>query len=211
MVEDFGLTKEELEVLKKLDGPKKIQDFLDTFKINFEEEGETCMSPRKVLQAGKCHCIEAAFLAALALRINGFEPLVVDLRAVQNDFDHVICVFKKNGKYGCISKSNHAAHRYREPIYRDVRELVMSIFHEYIDKKGRKNLRSFSVPVNLSKFDSLNWATSEEDLWEIAEALDDAKHFDILTRAEIASLRKADKIEIDVGNVTEYKDPIKRF
>lgn len=210
MAEDFGLTKEKLGILKKLNTPKKIQDFLDTFKINFEEEEETCMSPRKVMQTGKCHCIEGAFLAALALRVNGFEPLVVDLRAVVDDFDHVICVFKKNGKYGCISKSNHAAHRYREPVYRDVRELVMSIFHEFIDKKGRKTLRSFSVPINMAKFDSLNWATSEKDLWEIAEALDDAKHFDILNRKQIADLRKADKIEIDVGNVTEYEDPVKR-
>jgi len=201
----FDLTKEELKILKKLDSPKKIQNFLDTLKVNFEENGDTCMSPRKVLQTRKCHCIEAAFLAALAMKVNGLKPMLVDLRATKEDFDHVICVFKQDKKYGCISKSNHAAHRFREPIYRDIREIVMSIFHEYVDKKGRKTLRSFSVPFDISKFDYMSWPTSDENLWEIAEELDNIKHFDILTKKQIANLRKADPIEIQIGEITEYK------
>ncbi len=201
----FNLNKEELEILKKLDSPKKIQDFLNILEVNFEEEGETCMSPRRVLQTGKCHCIEGAILAYLCFKLNNQEAWLVDLRATKDDFDHVICVFKKGEHYGCVSKSNHAAHRYREPIYRDVREIVMSIFHEYIDKTGKKNLRSFSVPVDLEKLDFPNWAIDEEDLWEIGAYLDDVEHSDILTRGQIASLRKADPVEIEAGNVVEWE------
>ena len=200
----YNLSKKEEKILSKLDNEKKIQDFLNNLKINFEENGETCMSPRRVLREGKAHCIEAAFLAYLCFKIHNRKSWLVDLTATKEDFDHVICVFKKNGKYGAVSKSNHACHRYREPIYRDIRELVMSIFHEYIDKKGRKTLRSFSVPILLDKFDYLNWHTTENDLWEIAEHLAEIKHFNILNKKQVRNLRLADKIEIKAGNLTEY-------
>ena len=201
---DFG--KKEFQKLMKLNKEKKVQNFLNELEINFEYKGDTCMSPFRVLQEKKAHCIEGAMLAALILRLHGEKSLVVDLTATEKDFDHVICVFNKYGKWGCISKSNHAAHRYREPIYRDIRELVMSIFHEYIDKEGRKTLRSFSQPVDLEKFDYLQWWKVEHDLWEIPEYLAEVKHENILNRKQIANLRKADKIEIDVGNVVEWKE-----
>lgn len=200
----YNLTEKEYKILKELNSPGKIQDFINKLKVNFEENGETCMSARRVLRENKCHCIEGAFLAALALKIHGEKPLVVDLKGTKNDWDHVIAVFKKNGKWGCISKSNHACHRYREPVYRDIRELVMSIFHEYIDKKGRKTLRSFSMPVNLDRFGE-GWITGEQDLWKVHDALDKIRHFSILTNNQLRSLRKADKIEIKAGNIVEYK------
>ncbi len=202
----FGLDKEEIRTLKSLNTPKKIQDFLNKIPINFEENGDTCMSPRKVLRENKAHCIEGALLAAVALRINGIKPLIVDLEAAERDFDHVICVFQKEGKWGSISKTNHAVLRYREPIYNSIRELVMSFFHEYFDDNGNKNLRKYSVPVDLSRFDNLNWITSEEDIWEIPEYLVDVKHYPILTKKQIHSLRKADNLEIDAGKLTEWKN-----
>ncbi len=201
----FDLNKKELKILKKLNSPKKIQDFLNKIPINFEEGGDTCKSPRTVLKENKAHCIEGAMLAALALRIHGKKPLVVDLTATAKDFDHVVCVFKRKGKWGAIGKTNHAVLRYREPIYRDIRELVMSFFHEYFDDNGKKNLRSYSLPVDLSKFDHLNWMISEKDVWEISDYLVKVKHFPILTRSQIARLRKADKIEIEAGKLTEWK------
>ena len=200
----FGLTKEELGILKKLNTPKKIQDFLDTLKINFDYSRDTCMSPRVVLRKRKAHCIEGAMLAALALKMHGYRPLVVHLKATKKDYDHVMAVFNQYGRWGAINKSNHAVIRYREPIYRDIRELVMSIFHEYTDRKGRKNLRSFSVPVNLSRFDKKKWVIDEKDLWHIDSHLDKVKHFDILSRKQIANLRLADKIERKAGNITEW-------
>ncbi len=202
----FGLNKEEIKILKSLNTPKKIQDFLNKIPINFEENGDTCMSPRKVLRENKAHCIEGALLAAVALRVNGIKPLIVDLEAADRDFDHVICVFQKEGKWGSISKTNHAVLRYREPIYNNIRELVMSFFHEYFDDNGNKNLRKYSVPVDLSRFDNLNWVISEEDIWEIPEYLVDVKHYPILTKKQIHSLRKADNLEIDAGKLTEWKN-----
>ena len=114
------------------------------------------MSPRLVLRNNKCHCIEGAIFAALALRFHGYKPLVVDLTASKDDFDHVIAVFKKDGKWGAISKTNHAVLRYREPVYKSIREIVMSYFHEYANDDGKRTLRSFSLPVNLSRFDKQN-------------------------------------------------------
>src|SRR3989338_8354643 len=149
----FGLTIEEVKFFRSFTTPSRLHDFLDTLKLNFAAHGVTSLSPRAVLQKGKCHCMEGAILAALALRINGFKPWLVDLTANRNDFDHVVAVFKIDGKWGAISKTNHAVLRYREPIYNSIRELAMSYFHEYFDDKGKKNLRSYSAPVNLKKFD----------------------------------------------------------
>ena len=149
--------------------------------------------------------MEGALFAAAALKVNGEKPLVVDMNANDRDDDHVICVFEKNGKWGAIGKTNHAVLRYREPVYKDIRELVMSFFHEYFDNKGKKNLRSYSEPVDLSKLDSLNWVASEEDIWFVHDYLDKARHFPILDRKQISGLRKADDIEIAAGKIVEWK------
>ena len=201
----FGLAKEEVKLFKGLKTPAKIQDFLDTLRINFEEHGDTCMSPRMVLKTGKCHCMEGAILAALALRVNGHKPLIVDLLAHDRDFDHVLAVFKKDGKWGAITKTNHAVLRYREPVYNSIRELAMSYFHEYFDHRGRKNLRSFSRPINLSRFDKKGWMASQEEVWHIPEYLTTVKHYPILTIKQIRGLRKADNVEIKAGKLVEWK------
>jgi hypothetical protein len=204
---DFGLTLEELKLFKSLNTPVKIQDFLNKMNMNFEENGETCMSPRSVLIKDKCHCIEGAMLAALILRVNGYRPLIVDLTASKNDFDHVIAVFQKNNKWGAISKTNHGVLRYREPVYSSIRELVMSYFHEYFNNKdGKKTLRSYSSPVDLSIFDNCGWMTSEEDIWYVPDYLVDVKHFPILDKKQIAGLRKADDIEIELGKIVQWKN-----
>jgi hypothetical protein len=202
----FSLTKEELQILKRLKTPAGIQDFINKIPINYDDEKDTCLSPREVLKQNKAHCIEGAMLAALALRINGHKPLLVDLTATKDDYDHVIAVFKKDGKWGAISKSNHAVLRYREPVYNSIRELVMSYFHEYFDNKGRKNLRSYTRPVNLSIFDKKEWATSNGSVWFVPEHLVRVKHYRIITKKQVRSLRKADKIEIATGKILEWKE-----
>lgn len=191
----FGLSPKELRTLRQLDTPRKIQDFLERIPINFEPDGDTCLSPRRVLRERRAHCIEAAMLAALALRVQGEKPLVLDLTSAPHDEDHVIVPFRRNGCWGAISKSNHAILRYRDPVYKTIRELVMSYFNEYLDSDGRKTLRSYSRPVNLSRFDAQNWMTSEDDVWPVAEHLADVPHIPLLTRAQLASLRRADGIE----------------
>ncbi len=200
----YGLRPSELKILRRLNTPAKIQDFLNTIPFNFEKNGETCMSPRRVLQEKKAHCMEGAMLAALALRLNGERPLVVDLKSVAHDFDHVITVFQRHSHWGSISKTNHGVLRYREPIYRSIRELVMSFFHEYFLDDGQKTLRSYSVPLDLSRFDTDNWITAEEDVWFVPEYLDQVRHFPIVNRSQIAGLRKADSVERKMGKIVEW-------
>jgi len=201
----YGFNKKEVKIFRSLNNPKKIQDFLEKLKINFEPDGDTCMSPRMVLRTKKAHCIEAALLAAVALRFNRCSPLLVDLTTVDRDYDHVLAVFKKNNKWGAITKTNHAVLRYRDPVYKSIRELVMSYFNEYFLDDGKKTLRSYTLPVNLSRFDKFGWMTSEEDVWYIPEYLAEEKHFSILTKNEILGLRKADPIEIETSEVVEWK------
>src|SRR3989338_7334538 len=125
----FGFTKEEIAIFKSLNTPKKIQDFLNSIPADFEPHGDTVLSPRMVLKENRAHCMEGAMFAAAALRFHGYPPFVVDLTAVKDDDDHVITVFKHNNHWGAISKTNHAVLRYREPVYKTIRELVMSYFH----------------------------------------------------------------------------------
>ena len=205
--ETFGLNKEEFGVLIKLNTPSKIQDFLNSLKINFEESGETCMSPHLVLKTGKAHCMEGALLATAALRLQGHKPLILDMESTKHDFDHVIALFKQHNHWGAIGKTNHAVLRYREPIYKTPRELVMSFFHEYfLNSNGKKTLRTYSSPVNLSRFDKLNWISSNDPVWFIPDHLTKIKHFPILNRKQIRTLRRADKIEIQAGNLVEYRE-----
>ena len=122
------------------------------------------MSPRRALREGKMHCFEGALLAATALWLRGEGPLLLDLKT-KDDFDHVVALYKKNDRWGAISKTNHATLRFRDPVYRTVRELAVSYFHEYFDNKsGKKTLRSYSRPLDLRTFGT-NWITTEKDLY----------------------------------------------
>ncbi len=194
----------EFAVFKKLTDPSKIQDFLDALPINFEEQGDTCRSPRAVLQENKAHCIEGAMIAAAALWYHGQKPLLLDLKTTKDDFDHVVTLFKENNLWGAISKTNHAVLRYRDPIYRTIRELVMSYFNEYFLDNGKKTLRAFSAPFNLLAYDD-EWLTSDQNLWGISEGLDDVPHFKIIKKDAIKRLRLAHPLEIEAGKLTKWK------
>lgn len=201
----FGLTKEELAVFKKLTTPIKIQDFLDSMPRNFEKHGTTCMSPRRVLREKKMHCIEGAFLAATALWLNGEKPLVMDLKATREDADHVITIYRRNGYFGAISKTNHIGLRWRDPVYKSARELAMSYFHEYLqDDNSHKTLRSFSNPIDLRKFGK-KWITAEEDLIDMAWKIDGVKHFPIAPKKNIKLIRPTDKMECLANKLVEWK------
>jgi hypothetical protein len=201
----YGLDSHEVRRLRPLRTPRAIQDFLDRIPMNFERGGETCLSPRRVLREWRAHCMEGAMLAALALRLIGHRPLVLDLKAIEEDDDHVVAVFQERGYWGAISKTNHGVLRYREPVYRSVRELAMSFFHEYFLDDGRKTLRWYSRPVDLSRFDEREWMTAEEGVWYIPEYVDAARHYPILTPSQIRTLRRADPIERKMGRIVEWK------
>lgn len=200
------LSPAERRVFARLDTPAKIQDFLNAIPINHEPDGDTCLSPREVLKQNRAHCMEGAMLAAAILRFHGHKPLVLDMTAAQDDQDHVVALFRRHGHWGAISKTNHAVLRYREPVYRTIRELALSYFHEYfLQKNGKKTMRTFSGPVDLSRFDGRGWMISEDDVWYVPEYLCEVRHFPLLTRAQTAALRPADEIEIKAGSLTEWR------
>lgn len=209
----YSLTPNELRLLRALNTPRKIQDFLETLRYSFDRGSDMLRSPRRVLRERSAHCIEGALLAAAALWVNGARPLLLDLRSTPDDLDHVVALFRlpsrqagAHGHWGAISKTNHAVLRYREPIYRTIRELALSYFHEYFLDDGRKTMRDFSAPFDIGKQFGSEWLTSEDDLWHIAETLDDSRHYPILTTAQRRGLRHADPIEIAAGKLVVYKD-----
>jgi hypothetical protein len=190
--------------LPKLPSPAKIQDFINKLTFNHERKGETHRPALLALKHKEAHCFEGALIAAAALQKLGHKPLLLDLVADEPDFDHVVALFKVGGHWGAISKTNHAVLRYRDPVYKSVRELAMSYFNEYFLYNGTKTMKSFSKPFDLTKFDRV-WVNSEEDLAWLAHKLDASPHTDILTSKQKKNLRKADKIERQVFDVVEYK------
>jgi len=193
----------EFRVLRTLDRPRKVQDFLNRMPVNRERGRETCTSPLVTLRRNKAHCMEGALLAALALWMHGHAPLILDLKTSDADVDHLVALFQVDGYWGGITKTNHAVLRYREPIYRDVRELAASYFHEYFMNDGAKTLRQYSDPFDLREWQT-DWTTAEDDLWDLERAIDRSPHHALITRKQIAGLRKADAIEIKAGKLTEW-------
>lgn len=176
----FDLDAGEMRELKALKTPEAIQQFLDRdIAYNKEPDGDTIRSPRRVLRDRVAHCLEGALLAPAALRVQGFPPLLLDLEAVRDD-DHVLAIFRQHGHWGAIAKSNYSGLRFREPVYRTLRELVLSYFEHYFNLSREKTLRHYSRPVNLTRFDSIRWMTAEDDLWPIAEHLAIIAHTPLL-------------------------------
>lgn len=199
----LDFTKKEKVLLQKLNTPAKVQDFLNSLKFNFEKNGETLKSPLFTLRKKNAHCFEGALLGAYMLSRHGFTPYLMHLKAEKGDYDHVVAPFKIGKFWGALSKTNHAVLRYREPIYRSYRELAMSYFHEYFLNNGRKTLRQYSALFNLNTFKK-GWESEEDDLWDIDKKLDKIKHSDIIPKAHLKKLRKADKIEIKAGKIVEF-------
>lgn len=187
--------KAELSLFKKLDRPIKIQRWLN--RLGYDPEYATS-SPRLVMKDKKANCFEGALFAAAALRELGHRPLLVDIRS-WNDDDHVIAVFRERGYWGAVAKSNYTVLRFREPVYRSVRELVMSYFDVYFNPIGQKTMRSYSRPLDLSRFDRRRWMTSNEDLGYIGDSLDDAPHIRVLTPAMVRALNPVDPDLVRAG------------
>jgi len=195
-------SKEEYKLLKTLDNPDKIQEFLDSVDYNPEYE---CRSPRWVMKRRKAHCFEGALFAAAALQFGGYEPLIIDMKA-ENDDDHVIAPFKKNGHWGAVGKSNFTTLRYREPVYRNIRELIMSYFDFYFNTDGDKSLRSYSLPFNLKKFDNREWATTDEDLEYIGDKIESLRHFPVASPEMIRGLYRASDTMMRAGMLGSNPD-----
>jgi len=167
-VSSFGFTPEEFEFFTKINTPEKIQDFIDQLIYNFcEDDNYVCKSPRLVVRHRNAHCLEGALLAAAAFRVNGLPPLLIELEGLYDDY-HYIFPFVSKGLIGAVAQSKYYTLKWRDPVYRSVRELVLSYFPVYTFF-GELNLRKYTVPVNLKDFDDLNWMTSEKSLVEVGE------------------------------------------
>ncbi len=193
----------EAAVFKKLKTPLDIQNYLDTLAINFELKGETIYSARRVLRNKKAHCVEGAFFAAAALAYHGRTPWLMDVQTAACDEDHVVALFKENGRWGAISKTNHTILRWRDPVYKSVRELAMSYFHEYFMHDGKKTMLAYSKPFDLSRY-APDWAVAEDDLVQLVVDMDDSPHFPVAEKPAMRRLRRAQKIEVKVLDLTEW-------
>jgi len=188
-------TKDEIKFLKTLNSPDKIQGFLDSIDYNPNYE---CRSPRWVIRKRSAHCFEGALFAAAAMQFNGYQPLIADMKAF-NDDDHVIAVFKKNGHWGSIAKSNFTSLRFREPVYRSIRELIMSYYDFFFNVSGDKSLRSYSLPLDLTRYNSQNWTMTDEDLEFIGDKLEKMRHYPVVDETMIKNLSKASETMLKAG------------
>ncbi len=179
----------ELRKLRSFKDPYGVQRFLDDTPYHL---ADSAWSPRRVLREQTSHCLEGAIFAAAALRALGFPPLIIDYEA-ENDTDHVLAVFRVKGHWGAVAKSNYTGCRYREPVYRSLRELAMSYFNIYFNMRGERTLRNFSLPVNLARFDHLHWMTTEEPIWFIPYYLCDIHHYKLLRPGMVKRLHRIDQ------------------
>lgn len=198
MRRDFGLTPAEAGRLRRLSPPWRIQKFLD--ELDYDFRGEGCRSPRRVLRERKVQCMDGALFAAAALRVQGHRPLILDLEAVFDD-DHVIALHRVNGLWGSIARSNYSGLRSREPLFRTVRDLVLSYVEGYFNLRRQKTLRRYSRPFDLSFFDARNWMTTDEDLWEIPDHLVGIRHYRLLTPAQETALASVSRVVFEAGLV----------
>jgi len=196
-------------LFRSLNSPDKIQTYLDTLPINFEISGESNFSPFDVFREKTAHCFEGAVFAAAALAYHGHTPLIMDFATTYDDEDHTIALFKSNNRWGAISKTNHAVLKFRDPVYASPRELAMSYFHEYFLWDGRKSLRAYSKPFDLSKYPPEKWIMSGESLdWLMAEVAI-SHYFPVAPDKNVRRLRKASRVELEALKVIDFPDPRK--
>lgn len=198
-----SFTPKELRKLRSLKNPYGIQKLLDDMPYHLED---TAWSPRTVLAKNSSHCLEGSIFGAAALRANGYPPLLLDLEA-ERDTDHVIAVYRENGCWGAVAKSNYSGCRWREPVYRSLRELALSYFDTYFNLLGERSLRRYSRPIHLKRFDAQNWMTTDKEVWFIVEYLFEIRHYSLLTKAQEKRVHRVDRRLFQAGCVGRAVKP----
>jgi hypothetical protein len=197
MALEAQLTDDERRLLASLTTPRKIQDFLDA--VSYEPEYFN-RSPLRVLRERRGHCLDGAIFGAAALRRLGYPPLVLDLTPEPlMDDDHVLAVLRKNDAFGAVAKSNFTGLRYREPVFRTLRELVMSYFEDFFNALGHKTLRGYTRLLDLSHYDAIDWETSDAACDRIEKRLQGMRSIPLLTPAMIRELTLADRRMLEAG------------
>lgn len=195
------LCDEEKAFFASLTTPHHIQDYLDSIPFNHEEEGETCRSPRSTLIHKKAHCLEGALLAYIALLLQNRKPHILSLKTSQGDDDHVVVLYKENGHWGALSKTNHTVLKWRDPVYKTPRELAMSYFNEYFLQDGTKTMIGYSSPITLNELGS-EWIISEKNLFSLGRSIMHAKHTSTIPKGSKQHIRKADKLECLAASIS---------
>jgi len=200
--ERLGLEREAALALASLRTPARIQNFINEIPWTSPDDGVLARPVATVLDQRLAKCIDGALVAACALWISGERPLLMDLGAV-GDVDHVVALFRRRGLWGAISKSNSPCLRFRDPIYRSMRELALSFFPQFL-KGRRKTLRTYSVPLDLRRYAPSLWVARRDDCPEIVDALTSVRHFALVPREASEALRPADGIEVEGSRLKEY-------
>jgi hypothetical protein len=204
------LTPAERRVFARLDTPQKIQNFLDRLPVNYELDGDTVLSPRRMLQTRIAHCAEGALFAAAVLSFHGQRAWLMDIQALPSDQDHIVALFQERGLWGAISKTNHAILRWRDPIYRSPRELAMSYAHEYCLPGGKKSMLTFSRPFSLARFAPKRWVIASDNLHWLMDELDASPHVPVAPAQAMRKRRRSSRVELLAQLVLEWPDPRKR-
>jgi hypothetical protein len=191
-----SLTRAEERLVARLSTPYKIQLFLDSLDYGAET---VYRAPLRVLRERTCQCFDGAVFGAALLRRLRYPALVLDLLPNRRDDDHVLALFKRDRHWGAIAKSNFAGLRFREPVYRDLRELIMSYFEHYYNLHCEKTLRGYTRPLDLKAFDRCQWMTQDETMDLISQRLDKIRRYQLLTRPMIARLSPVDERSFRAG------------
>ncbi len=192
------LTPKEKKLFERLSTPEKIQDYLNTLPFN---DTDSVQSIRRSIKAERVHCFEGALFAAALLWYHGHEPLLLDLATSKHDSDHVVALFKRNNLWGALSATHHSVLRYRDPIYKSMREIALSYFHEYFLHSGVKTMHSYSKkPFSLIRYGE-RWLIDDAELYDIGADLNDAPHELVAPLAILKKLRKADPVEREAGKL----------
>ena len=198
-----ALSPAERTLVRSISSPVKIQHFLDSLAYSTES---SYRAPLTVLRDRVAHCYDGAVFAAAALAWNGESPLIVNLFPNSRDDEHLVALFRRNGCWGAVGQSNFVGLRYREPIHRTLRELMISYFEQYYNVAGEKTLRTYTRPLNLRKFDRVRWMTDAPGMDLIADHLESMPQIRLLTPAMARTLAKVDPLSYAAGlqgSVTE--------
>jgi hypothetical protein len=190
------LNADERTIVSGLASPHKIQAFLDSIPYSTDE---FYRCPRRVLRDRTAHCFDGAVFAAAALRRIGHPPLILDMLSNGRDDEHLLALFKAGGHWGAVAKSNFVGLRYREPVYRSLRELVMSYFEQYYNVDREKTLRGYAGPLNLKRFDRFGWMTDDAPMERIAQRTEEIRRIDLITPSMAERLSPVDERAYHAG------------
>lgn len=190
------LTAAERKILKGLRTPFQVQTFLDSLAYSADD---FYRCPLRALRDRTAACFDGGLFAAVALRLLGHRPLVLDMIPNDRDDDHILALYRVRGFWGAVAKSNFSGLRFREPVHRTVRELVLSYFEQYFNVVGEKTLRGYTAPVDLSRLDRLDWMEKDDNLEALADRLDTVRRFSLLTPAMVKGLSPVDPRTLQAG------------